>query len=138
MSLLPEVAAYVEANSTAFTLGGSTGSLHISIMTDAMPDTVTVLYDAPGVATAHTFSTGTVGKAYEQPGLQVLARSTSYATAKGNADVVYTMLDGLSNTTMTGVRYLSIDADQPPFPIGRDDNERHLVSCNFSIKRATT
>ena len=139
MPLLLEVGTYLEANSTAFSLGKSTGTLQLSIMTDSMPNTVVSLFETGGSPSAQAFSTG-AGAAivYEQPSLQALSRSTSYVTARENAGRVYDILDGLSNTTMTSVRYLSVDADQAPFSIGRDDNERHLVSVNFSIKKQTT
>ena len=145
MPILEEVALYLEAGSTALSLGGAAGSLQMSIMTDSMPDTVVSLFEDSGGPTVQAFSTGSSGAArvYEQPGIQALSRSTSYQTARANAGIVYDLLDGISNTTMTGstgtaVTYLSVDADQPPFPLGRDDQERHLVSVNFSVKKATT
>ncbi len=144
MPILEEVALYLETN-TALTLGATTGTLQFSIITDAMADTVVVLYESAGGPTALAFSTGSSGAArvYEQPSVQALSRSATYATARANAGVVYDALDGLSNTTMTGstgtnVTYLSVDAVQPPFPLGRDDQERHLISVNFNCKRATT
>lgn len=140
MPILAELGAYIETNSTAtFKLGGSTGNLQLSIMDDTMPNTVVVLYETGGSGTAYTFSTGAgVARAYEQPTIQVLSRSTSYQTARNNAGNIYDLLDGLSNTTMTGVTYLSIEAAQPPFSIGRDENNRHRVSVNFNIRKQTT
>lgn len=138
MPILTEVATYLAANST-LAVGGVTGTLQITQMTDDMANTVVALYETGGSATVKAFSTGAgAARVYEQPGLQALSRSTSYATARASAGIVYDLLDGISNTTMTGVTYLSVDAVQPPFAIGRDDNERHLISVNFQVKKATT
>ena len=90
MPLLLEIGTYLEANSTAFTLGKSTGTLQLSIMTDSMPDTVVSLYEDSGGPTMQAFSTGSgAARVYEQPSMQALSRSTSYVTARENAGRVY-------------------------------------------------
>jgi len=66
-----------------------------------------------------------------------LNRSTDYVTARNRAEEIYVLLDGLSRNlpTSTGTQYQSIEAVSPPFDIGRDRNERHLVSNNFDVWR---
>ena len=141
--LLDDVTTYLDAQSTALKkLAGTTGNLSKAFMGDAAPtpDTIVTLYETGGTDPIHVFTTGGQTRWYEQPTLQALSRSTSYQTARDNAEVVFTKLDGLANTllpTATGVFYLSIDAIQSPFSIGRDANNRHLVSVNFSIVKAT-
>ncbi len=141
MALLDDIATFLAAQSTAFTiLSGTAGNLAKQIMFDHdhWPDTVTSLYKTAGFANEYTFSssTGTARVAFERPGLQLLSRSTSAATAESNAETAYTILDGLANRnlpTATGTRYLEITAVQPPFFSGRDRNDRFIVSCNFSV-----
>ena len=50
-------------------------------------------------------------------------------------DRIYDLLDGLANTTMSGTRYLEFVAVQAPFQLGRDDNQRHMWSLNFNVKK---
>jgi len=143
MSVLDDVGTYLAAQSTAFTkLSGSAGNLAKGVNLDVIaPDTMVSLYDTAGLPSAQVFSTASAASvAYEQPGLQILSRSTSYKTARDNANVAYQILDGLSGLlpTATGTRYLSIDAAQAPFFIGRDGNDRPLFSVNFNIRKDTT
>lgn len=134
--MLDAVATYLTSNTT-LTVGGTTGTLAKAVMTDSQPDTVAVLYEQPGGASEYSFSTstGTVGVVYEQPNLQCLTRSATYTVARAAAQTVYTALNGLGETTMSGVRFLSIEAIQSPFSLGRDSNERYLVSVNFRVKK---
>ena len=94
--LLDDIAAYLDSNSTAL-LVGSTGNLFKGILLDEGPDTVTVLYEGSGQSSVKAFSTstGSVSRLYERPTLDVLCRSTSYQTARTNAETVFGLLDGL-------------------------------------------
>ena len=143
MPLLDDVGTYLAAQSTAFTkLAGSAGNLAKGVNLDTVgPDTMTSLYDAQGFESSFTFTTsGSVATAFEQPGLQILSRSTSYKTARDNCVVAFQILDGFSGVlpTATGTRYLSIAGAQTPFFIGRDSNDRALFSVNFNIMKDTT
>lgn len=143
--LLDDVATYLAGQSTAFTiLAGTGGNLAKAKSLDhtPAPDTLTVLYETAGFGPVHTFSTstGTATRDHERPGLQVLCRSTSYQTARNNADTVFTLLDGLAGTvlsTASGVTYRSIDAVQSPFFLQRDANDRTVISVNFNVGKST-
>ena len=142
--LLDDVVTYLDAESTALAkLSGSAGNLSKAFMGDASPtpDTMVTLYETGGSSPIHVFTTGTQTRLHEQPGLQAISRSTSYVTARNNAEVVFVKLDGLANTLLPtatgGIHYVSIDAVQSPFSIGRDGNDRHLVSVNFLVVKAT-
>lgn len=143
MAILDDIASYLAAQSTAFTVvSGTGGNLAKSVMLDAiLPDTITVIYEAAGLANEYVFSTstGTAGVANERPSFQILSRSTSYVTARTRAQTAYTILDGLAGKslpTATGTLYLEIVANQAPFSIGRDDNERYLISTNYTARKA--
>ncbi len=140
MSLVDDIHAFLITESTAFTtLGGTSGgSLGKQIMLDdsITPDTVAVLYETAGGPNEYTFSssTGRATVSFERPGLQILSRSTLYATAKIRAETAYTILDGLAGRnlpTTTGPRYLEITAVQAPFFLQRDENDRYIVSTNY-------
>lgn len=139
--LVDEIATYMAAQSTAFTiLAGTGGNLAKQIMLDSTPnpDTLTVLYETPGGPTEYSFSTstGTAQVEFERPSFQILSRSTAYKTARTRAQTAYTMFDGLAGKTLptaTGTRYLEITAVQPPFFLQRDDNDRFIVAVNFNV-----
>lgn len=137
--MIQDVGAWLASQSTALTVGGTTGTLALGQMLDTQPNTVVALFEQPGLPTAYAFSTGTQAtRAYERPGLQALSRSTDPTTAQTRAEIIYDLLDGLTNTTMSTVRYLEFTAEQPPFQAGRDNNERWLWSVNFNVKRDVT
>ena len=139
--ILDDLATYIDAQSAAFTLlSGSAGNLAKGEMPDAAPapDTLTALYETGGLGTLMSFSTGDqVSRQITRHRIQVLNRSTDYVTARNRAEEIYVLLDGLSRNlpTSTGTPYPSIEAVSPPFDIGRDRNERHLVSNNFDVWR---
>lgn len=142
--LLDDIATYLAAQSTAFTvLSGTAGNLAKQIMLDSspVPETLAVLYETPGGPNDYTFSTSTGGANVdaETPGLQMLSRAAGYQTARNRAESAYTILDGLSGQTLptaTGVRYQEITANQPPFFLQRDENDRFIVAVNFTVKKA--
>lgn len=142
MSLVDDIATYLETSSTVFTrYSGTAGNLARQAMLDNLNlDPMTVLYETAGGANAYTMSTGT-GSAdvtYETPSLQILSRSTSYQTARSRADTAYTILDGLAQVnlpTATGTLYLDVSAVQAPFFTGYDENHRPIVSVNFTIRK---
>ncbi len=139
MPFLTDLASYIETNTTGLTIGGTTGTIGLAQMHDTQPATMIGLYETGGPGPAYVFSTDTkAGRAYEQTTLQVLSRSTAYATAAANARRVYTALSGVTNTTINSLRYLSITALQTPFDIGHDSNNRAVVSCNYLVTRDTT
>jgi hypothetical protein len=137
MSLLDDVASYLTTNTTVFTVGGTTGNLSLEQQLDTQPDTLVTLLEQPGLPNAYAFSTGNpVEVVYERPNMQVLSRSTDPVVARSRVQTVYRKLDGLTSTTINGIRYYEFVAVQAPFQIGRDDNQRHLWSLNFNIKKA--
>ena len=139
MALLDEVATYLDAQSTSFTVG-ATGNLVKSAMLDSVtvPNTLTGLYETPGRSLVHAFSTSATGitRVFERPNLQVLCRSTSYVTARTNAQTALTILDGLNDTSLSGTRYISVAALQSPYLLARDEDQRYIVALNFAVEKA--
>lgn len=142
MSVVDDIASFLESNSTAFTrFAGSTGNLARQRMIDDIAtDTVTVVYETAGLFNVYgmSTSTGTADLIYEQPGFQILARSSDYPTARANADAAYDLLDGLAGRslpTSTGTYYQEITAQQPPFFSGNDQNHRYIISTNYIVAK---
>ena len=134
--ILDDVATYLATNSTRLTVGVN---LTKSFMPDN-PDTVTTLFETGGFGPLNTFTTGGGARVYEQPGLMIHSRSTDYQTVRLVMEDVFTILDGIGNTTLptaTGIRYGSVDAVQSPFLINRDQNDRFVMSINFDVMKST-
>ena len=135
--ILDDVAQYLSTNITALTLGTN---LTKGFMPEN-PSTVVTVFETGGYRPTHSFTTGVQTRAYENPGIMVHARSTDQVTARGLAESVFTKLDGLNNRslpTTTGTHhYVSIDAVQSPFLVGRDSNDRFVFSVNFDVTKTT-
>jgi hypothetical protein len=139
--ILDDLLTYLAAQSTALTVrSGSGGNLSISHMPDS-PDTAVTIYETPGASPIYVMSTSgsSALRAFEQPRVQVISRSSSYQTARTNADTVFDILDGYVGTlpTATGTSYLQITAVQSPFSLGRDENGRYEISCNYEAWRVS-
>jgi hypothetical protein len=136
-----EMARYIVNSSSGYTLGGSTGS-GLPVWINAFPpvsfDTPIALYEAGGPAPLYTHGTALY---LERPSMQVISRSTSYATARQNADHVYRTLGSISNvsvakTTSTGTTaYATVTPLQSPTDMGTDAKGRHLITCNYMAEK---
>lgn len=141
MALLDDIATYLDAQSSSFTLmKGTAGNLAKMALLDRTPapDTMTSIYETGGAGPQWAF--GSTSPVVETAGLQVLSRSTSYATAHTRAYTAYRILGGvhnqrLPNAASTECLYVDIQPDQPPFSIGPDQQGRHLVSVNFTVRK---
>jgi len=134
--LLDEVAAYIAASSTFFAVGSSTSKTSIwkSQFPIERPNTAVALYETGGLPPSYRYDTVD----HERPGVQVISRSTSYVTARQNAQRIWKLLATVENSTLSGVRYINITPSQSPFPIGSDAENRFLISSNFIAGKATT
>lgn len=139
--LLDDIATYLAAKSTAFTLlSGTAGNLTKAFMPDSAPapDTIVTIYETGGFGPTHAFSTSSNTRLFENPRLQIITRSTRYDTARDLASRAFTLLDGIAGQvlpTSVGTHYIDIRAVQSPFSIGRDENGRSMVSVNFDVRK---
>ena len=136
--LLDEIAQLITDNSTNRTLGSNLfkGSKQTKI---GAPDTATFLHETQGLTPEFLFGSSTPWR--ENPGVQIINRSSDYQTARNAAELQYKILIGQTNATLkpsssaTGVLYYTINAQQAPFSIGQDDNAREQISCNFLVEK---
>ena len=70
---------------------------------------------------------------YNQIGLQVRTRSATYPTAEALCYAVYNTLQSAGNRTISGVYVVDVQAQQDPYSLGRDENDRHHFVQNFVI-----
>lgn len=102
------------------------------------PDTVVALFATSGLEPDHTMGGGGGGSALlVNPGLQVLARGPrdDRKTARDLAHQVKGKLDGLTNVTLSGCRYVSVFAVNEPHLVELDENRRPVYACDFTISK---
>jgi hypothetical protein len=138
--LLDEVGAYLEAQAVGTVKTAANdpawpihkGGLYPG--TIAHPDDAIGLLEGPGFRPLRQMD-ATVGAAVAEVPLLVLnLRSASYASGRAKAEAVWRKLHNYSGT-LSGVRYLLIEARQQPFPVGRDDKDRWIFGCNFDVTK---
>jgi hypothetical protein len=95
------------------------------------PDDAVCCYEYAGRSPMMTLA----GDSVESPGLQIVARSKSYVSARAKIDQIQVALSGLANQTIQGEKYWLILANQSPIPLGPDEQGRHKLALNFEVLR---
>jgi hypothetical protein len=78
------------------------------------------------------------GQRIGQPVIQIVSRGAphGYAQARAKAQQAWDALDGVTNTTLSGVAYLQIQALQEPFLLKIDDSHRPFLVFSVRCMRA--
>jgi hypothetical protein len=142
--VLDELTQYVITNTTRFKEGGSTGS-KVPIFRGRFPantnDTAVAMFETGGPGPLY-LSNGVLS--HERPSVQVISRSTSYLTARNNARYVYDVLAGITTkllpkVTSTGTTtYLTVTPVQSPADMGKDAQERDMITCNYIAEKVVS
>src|SRR5690242_5148404 len=124
--MLTDVHAYLTAN-------GQGTNLYVGHMPPT-PDVVAVLYQYAGRPTESTLESTSIKR--ERPGLQVIVRSSpkAYADAEARAYAILRLLT-VANTTLGSGFYQQVEPMASPFLMGRDENGRALIACNYLCSR---
>lgn len=131
--LLDELGDYLSTNG----VGTEGTDLFFGYLPEAQGARVmTALYETGGLGAAHGMAASPGQAKAERPRLQVVVRSTSYQAARLKAQDAWRLLDGLGDVTLNGVRYLGVYAVQSPFLMGRDEQNRPLVACNYDVTKS--
>ena len=134
--ILDEVAKLITDNTTTRVIGTS---LFKSFSAPSAPITTTVVLETQGTPPTRVF--GSSAPAFENPGIQIIDRSSDYQTARNSAELIYRLLQAQANTTLkpttadSGTRYLTLEPQQSPFSIGQDENGYHQISCNYLVMK---
>lgn len=102
--------------------------------TAAHPHDAIGLAEGPGDGPINEMGATVGAVAAEAPSLVVQVRSASYATARSKAEAIWTNLHHYSGT-LSGTRYLLIEARHSPFPTGRDEQDRWIIGCNYDVAK---
>lgn len=76
-----------------------------------------------------------VSPSFVRPNMQVIAGSETAAAARALIKAAYDALMGVRNMTLSGTRYLLIDALQEPFDLGPDANTRIRFAFNINTEK---
>lgn len=133
MTVMAEVASYLVTTSTRFSAGASSTAipLWMSQHPEGQPDTSVALFESGGPGPLYTQN----GLTIERPTIQIISRSSSYATARDNAQHIHDILAAVTNQTLGTTPYVTITPVQSPFSMGFDALERPLISCNFVVEK---
>ena len=135
--MVSEVGTYLDAQFATLTLGST---LFLGQMPEA-PDTACALYQGSGGRPS--FTLGAEDAVAQRPQwesfrLQVVVRTADSATSYTDSETliwsIYRALS-LTNITMSGIRYLSIDPIDIPAPLEEDKKGRISFVCNFEVLR---
>lgn len=140
--LLDEIAARLIANNIASSSGSGSplwylwrGTLPDSTMT---ADRAVALRETGGLPQILNLQ-------IDRPSLQVLVRgarmnqvSTAYQEARLKAEEIKLHFHGLTGVTLSSVEYPGLLAEQEPFYVGEDADQRPIFSCNYQIWRTST
>lgn len=103
--------------------------------TPGYPDNLIVFTDTAGFPPDHAMGGPSTNPVFENPGIQVLVQNNSSETALDTCYDALQLLDGLKDQTIDSVSYLLVTALQSPFILGKDENDRYRVVCNFIVTR---
>jgi hypothetical protein len=134
--LLAEVGVYLAAQSASVpfntTLTRGTNLWEGDLSPD--PESGVALFEYPGEAPELDMGTELVR--IEYPRFQVMVRHSTFATGRLLLEQIKRALIAVGNESLSGVRYLTIDALQSnPMQLPRDDNQAWRWTMNFQAMK---
>lgn len=132
-----DVAAYISAESTSFTLGTNLFEGPLREHSEVIPVNCAFVTPTGGEAALRQLkgsSTAATQPEIRRPTVQVRVRWDSYATCRAKAAEIHNILE---NGSITG--YMDISARQSsPLYMGREANGYEHFSQNFTLMRQST
>ena len=128
MSPAHELALHLEANGIGDFAGSSGWVINVS-REPPKPDTSITLYDTGG------FDPLQVDIDFKAPTIQVRVRTRSYPDAYDKHEAIFQLLCIPLERTIGDHHYVGIWRQGEVADIGRDDNDRHLLTANYRINR---
>lgn len=122
-----DIALYLAECGLGAFAGAAAWSIAVSREPENPPEAITV-YDTSGGPPMPDI-------ALRQPTIQIRVRGAGYEAAHAKAEAVFDVLTRETTREIGGHRYIGIWATSDIGSIGRDDNERHLLTMNFRIER---
>ena len=130
MSAAHELALYLATEGVGAFGGSGDWGLHVSREPFA-PDNVITLYDTGGGPAPN------YNLQLREPTIQVRTRSISYASGFAKQESIFALLNAIKTQQISGRSYIGVWIIGEILSIGRDDNDRHLLTANYRIQRGT-
>ncbi len=113
-------------------VGTAAVDIFIGLM-PAAPDACVALFEGPGQVPLEVFQSNTA--TLERPTVQVMVRGAraDYAGARTKIVDVRDVLCGITDETISGVRFLRVTNEGSVTPLGVDDNDRPQFALTFSV-----
>lgn len=124
MSPAHELALYLQSEG----VGTFGQDIHVS-REPVSPGNVVTLYDTGGSAPAN------YDIELRQPTIQVRVRDVSYPAAQAKQEQIFGILNDIKTQAIEGSTYLGVWMTTDILSIGRDDNDRHLLTANYQVQR---
>ena len=115
----------------------TTGNLRSTVQVGELlpaPISAVVVVPAAGQPTLRTFG----GAVLEMRRVQIRARATDYLTVERLMTSAHGILDGAQNKVLGFRNYQFIEAVQPPFYLGLDQNRNFVMACNYTCYRSAS
>lgn len=140
MALLDELGTVLSTQSIASSSGEGGWYLALSMMPDstASPDRIVAVIPTPGTPPLATVELDEPGVQIRVRGQSYMSASTAFQEAWSKAEAAYTALHGLAPGTYSGRYYAGIWAEQSPFLLRYDENNRPEVAFNLRVYRSRT
>jgi hypothetical protein len=133
MAILDDIGAYMVTNVTDTTLTLGTNLFLGRMPTD--PDTCVAIYETGGNDPTDVFGANSAPP-IENAGVMCHTRAAAYSDCQSLAVDIMKTLSKVINETLTSTYYYKVEPIQSPFSLDRDDQDRMVFSCNFSVAKA--
>lgn len=126
--MLESLADRLNSASVAFTAS----TLFIGLMPDS-PDVCVALYEYSGLPPMEVFVNNSA--TIEMPSVQVMARAgrNDYPTGKALIESVRDVLTGITDETISGVRFLRVNSISAINYLNNDDNDRPRFTLSLQV-----
>jgi len=128
MSAAHELALYLAGENVGAFAGQSGWSVNVS-REPVSPDDAVTLYDTGGPQPIN------YSIELRRPTIQVRVRSKSYTDAMDKQNEIFGILNQIKDQAIGDHTYLGVHLSTEILSIGRDDNDRHLLTANYQINR---
>ena len=128
MAILDALGTYLQAQGQ--------GTLATNIFLARAPDTpdaCVTLYESAGSGPDHTFGTGVYAIDHQRIRVVCRAARNDYPAARDKAVAVRAVLGAVRDTTLSGVKILTMLATSEVYPLSRDGDDRALIGCDYTV-----
>jgi hypothetical protein len=133
MAVLDDLGAFMVTNVTDTSLTLGTNLFLGRMPTD--PDTCVAIYETGGSDPTDVFGSNSAPP-IENAGVMCHTRAAAYSDCQSLAVDIMKTLSKVINETLTSTYYYKVEPIQSPFGLDRDDQDRMVFSCNFSVAKA--